>query len=42
MSRAELCAHIAREITDGLDGTAIRGGVVKFSTGYNTISDSEE
>ena len=42
MSRAELCAHIAREITDGLDGTAIRGGVVKFGTGYNTISDSED
>ena len=32
----------AREITDGLDGTAIRGGVVKFGTGYNTISDSED
>jgi phosphotriesterase-related protein len=42
MSRADLSAHMAREITDGLDGTAIRGGVVKFGTGYNTISDSED
>ncbi|PDQ23035.1 phosphotriesterase-related protein [Mesorhizobium sanjuanii] len=41
-SRAEIRDHIAGEITTGLDGTDIRGGVVKFGTGYNTISDAED
>lgn len=41
-SRAEIRDHIASEITIGLDGTDIRGGVVKFGTGYNTISDAED
>lgn len=41
-SRAELAAHIASEVTTGLDGTDLKGGVVKFGTGYNTISDSED
>ncbi len=41
-SRAEIRDHIASEITTGLDGTAIKGGVVKFGTGYNTISAAED
>lgn len=41
MSRADLARHVTSEITDGMDGTGIRGGVVKFGTGYNTISDLE-
>lgn len=41
-SRAELAAHIASEVTTGLDGTELKGGVVKFGTGYNTISDAED
>lgn len=41
-SRAELAAHIASEVTTGLDGTDLKGGVVKFGTGYNTISDAED
>ena len=34
--------HVVREVTEGLDGTAIRGGVAKFGTGYNTISAAED
>ena len=41
-SRAEIADHIAREITHGLDGTSLKGGVVKFGTGYNTISGAED
>jgi phosphotriesterase-related protein len=41
-SRAEIRDHIAGEITTGLDGTTLRAGVVKFGTGYNTISNSED
>ncbi|MCX5512745.1 phosphotriesterase-related protein [Kaistia algarum] len=41
-SRAELAAHIASEVTTGLDGTNLKGGVVKFGTGYNTISEAED
>lgn len=40
-TRAELCAHIVRELETGIDGTNICGGVTKFGTGYNTISDNE-
>jgi len=32
---------VVGEVTTGMDGTDLRGGVVKFGTGYNTISDSE-
>jgi phosphotriesterase-related protein len=42
MSRAELRDHVVREVTEGLDGTDLRGGVVKFGTGYNQISDNED
>lgn len=41
-SRAEIGDHIAREITHGLDGTSLKGGVVKFGTGYNTIGAAED
>lgn len=41
LSRAELCAHVVSEVTDGMDGTTIRGGVVKFGTGYNAMSEAE-
>jgi phosphotriesterase-related protein len=41
-SRAEIADHIAGEITHGLDGTSLKGGVVKFGTGYNTISAAED
>ena len=40
-SRAELARHVAAEVTEGMDGTDIRGGVVKFGTGYNTMSEAE-
>ena len=40
-SRAELCDHVVREVTQGMDGTTIKGGVVKFGTGYNTMTDAE-
>ncbi|MDA4848495.1 phosphotriesterase family protein [Hoeflea poritis] len=41
LSRKELAEHVTREVTTGMDGTDIRGGVVKFGTGYNTISELE-
>jgi len=41
-SRAEIAAHVAAEVTTGMDGTELRGGVVKFGTGYNTISQAED
>jgi predicted metal-dependent phosphotriesterase family hydrolase len=41
-SRAQIRDHIAAEVTQGLDGTALKGGVVKFGTGYNTISEAED
>ncbi|MDB5615532.1 MAG: phosphotriesterase [Devosia sp.] len=41
-SRAEIRDHVVSEVTTGMDGTSLRGGVVKFGTGYNTISDSED
>ena len=41
-SRAEIAAHIVSEVTDGMDGTGYRGGVVKFGTGYNAIAPRED
>lgn len=41
-SRAEIRDHVVRELTEGMDGTDLRGGVAKFGTGYNTISESED
>ncbi|MBR9652705.1 phosphotriesterase family protein [Thalassovita aquimarina] len=41
MSRDEVRAHVVREVTEGMDGTDVRGGVVKFGTGYNTMNESE-
>ena len=40
-SRAELARHVAAEVTEGMDGTNIKGGVVKFGTGYNTMTEAE-
>ncbi|WP_333892304.1 phosphotriesterase [Atlantibacter subterraneus] len=36
-----LVEHVSREVTDGIDGTAYRAGMVKCGTGYNTISPLE-
>lgn len=41
-SRAEIRDHVVRELTEGMDGTPYKGGVAKFGTGYNTISDAED
>lgn len=41
-SREEIRRHVVDELTVGLDGTELKGGVAKFGTGYNTISDSED
>jgi 5-phospho-D-xylono-1,4-lactonase len=34
--------QIVAEVTVGMDGSDVRGGVIKFGTGYNHISDVEE
>jgi 5-phospho-D-xylono-1,4-lactonase len=34
--------QIVTDVTIGMDGTGIRGGVIKFGTGYNCISPVEE
>lgn len=39
---SDLEEQIVAEVTEGMDGTGIRGGVIKFGTGYNQISDIEE
>ena len=41
-SREQIRDHVVREVTTGMDGTNLRGGVVKFGTGYNSISASED
>lgn len=41
-SRAQIRDHVVREVVEGMDGTRLRGGVVKFGTGYNTISEAED
>lgn len=38
----ELADFVIREIEEGLEGTDIRGGQVKFGTGYNRITPLEE
>lgn len=40
--RAEIRDHVVRELTVGMDGTGLKGGVAKFGTGYNTISEAED
>lgn len=40
-SRADLRAHVVREVLEGMDGTDTCGGVVKFGTGYNSMSEPE-
>lgn len=37
----ELTQFVISEVTDGMQGTKIRGGQVKFGTGYNSISPLE-
>jgi phosphotriesterase-related protein len=34
--------QIVTDVTTGMDGTGVRGGVIKFGTGYNHISAVEE
>lgn len=34
--------QIVSDVTEGMDGTDVRGGVIKFGTGYNHISEVEE
>ena len=41
-SRAEIRDHVVAELTVGMDGTDLKGGVAKFGTGYNTISEAED
>ena len=41
-SRAELRDHVVKELTVGMDGTELKGGVAKFGTGYNTIGEDDE
>lgn len=41
-SRDQIRQHVVDELTVGMDDTALRGGVAKFGTGYNTISESED
>lgn len=38
----DLAARIIVDITSGMDGTDIRGGVIKYGTSYNRISRVEE
>lgn len=38
----ELEQHIVHEVTTGMNDTDVRGGVIKFGTGYNRISATEE
>ena len=33
---------MVREATEGIDDTGVKGGVIKFGTGYNSISPAEE
>lgn len=40
-SRDALARHVVAEVTEGMDGTDVRGGVVKFGTGYNTMNEAE-
>ncbi|NCG51466.1 phosphotriesterase family protein [Serratia fonticola] len=37
----ELVEHVSREVTEGIEGSDYRAGVVKCGTGYNTISPVE-
>ena len=41
-SRADIRDHVVRELTVGMDGSDLKGGVAKFGTGYNTISEAED
>lgn len=41
-SRAEIRDHVVHELTVGMDGTDLKGGVAKFGTGYNTMSEAED
>ncbi|MFC4619066.1 phosphotriesterase [Camelliibacillus cellulosilyticus] len=38
----QLAEYVIKEVEEGLEGTAIRGGQVKFGTGYNRITPLEE
>ena len=38
----ELVEHVCREVTEGIEGTEHRAGVVKCGTGYNAISPLEQ
>ena len=37
----ELTEFVIKEVTEGMQGTSVRGGQVKFGTGYNSISPLE-
>ncbi len=41
-SRDQIRQHVVDELTVGMDGTALKGGVAKFGTGYNAILESED
>lgn len=37
----ELAEFVVKEVTEGMQGTTVKGGQVKFGTGYNSISPLE-
>lgn len=41
-TRGDIRDHVVGELTQGMDGTDLRGGVAKFGTGYNAISAHED
>ncbi|NPV70555.1 MAG: phosphotriesterase-related protein [Firmicutes bacterium] len=42
LSKTQLADIVIREVTEGMDGTRIKAGVVKAGTMYNTMSATEE
>lgn len=41
-SQEELTAWMIREVTEGIEGTDLKAGVIKLGTGYNHISEVEK
>jgi predicted metal-dependent phosphotriesterase family hydrolase len=41
-TKEKMESHIVREVTEGIEDTGVRGGCLKFGSGYNSISELEE
>jgi phosphotriesterase-related protein len=41
-TKEKMESHIVREVTEGIEDTGVRGGCIKFGSGYNSISELEE